>query len=136
MRSLLRNTYELTLEHKLDYSLNRKKDKDGNFTGEVEASYSNYRFRAPVEPRNSVAHDEYFAKDLDYNYVIVLGRGTIKDLWDRPVLAEMLLSPGDRITVWWRGVSHMSVMEVTGVSFTKNVIRIAIKSLLKKGITS
>ncbi len=133
MRSLLRNTYEITLEHKLNYSLTRKKDSEGNFTGEVEAYPSNYRFRAPVEPRKSVTHDEYFAKDLDYNYVIVLGRGTIKDLWSRPVLAETLFSPGDKITVWWSGTNHTSAMEVTGVSFTKNVMRIAVNSMLKKG---
>jgi len=130
MRSLLRNMYTIDIFTKT-VEFKPITDRDGNRTGEIEVREYPFQTRASVEPKSTSSHDEYFAKDLDYNYVIIINRGGTLPLWGARIDLDGVFAPGDKIIINWNRYKKEE-MEVKGVSFTKNVIRVAVTSVIWK----
>ena len=101
MRSLLRNTYLIDIFSKT-VEFKPITDRDGNRTGEIEVREYPFQTRASVEPKSTSSHDEYFVKDLDYNYVIIVNRGIRLPLWGGSVDIDGVFEPGDKMLLGWQ----------------------------------
>lgn len=121
MRSLVRDKFNVKIDHKNALT-------EVSQSGEPSAQIYPYWFRATVEPRTYGSHDEYFSKDMDYNYVMVLHRKEWVRLWGVGFLPESSISPGDKAELAIGTYTKVIELEVKGVSFTKNIMRVALGS--------
>nr|DAT11568.1 MAG TPA: hypothetical protein [Caudoviricetes sp.] len=121
MRSLARDKFNVKIDHKSTFT-------GVSQSGEPSAQIYQYWFRATVEPRTYGSSDEYFSKDMDYNYVMVLHRTEWVRLWGVGYLPEAAISPGDKAGLSISPFAKTIELEVKGVSFTKNIMRVALGS--------